>query len=81
MTNTEITQLIDSRDLRQYGLRGFDNRDSAVLVLQAAAEPVEKIAALATMFKLALPNMDEMAVAEMVADLRRCGPRPVQVSA
>jgi len=85
-TKTELIQeahtLLDTRDIRFYGVYGFSFQDSLALSDHCYALPVEQNDTLIPLYRVALDsgNMDELDVWEMVRKLRKCPPRPKAVS-
>jgi hypothetical protein len=73
---SRVLELLETRDLRFYGNKGWDNRDSLKLALASYDEPVERIDTLATIYRMGLENMSEAEVAWFERNLRRCPPRP-----
>ena len=75
----QIETLLDTRDLRLYGINGWTLDETLQMAAQAQQKPVEMIATTAKYFRLALPNMDTPALREMLHNLKKCPPKPKEV--
>jgi hypothetical protein len=72
----DALSLLATRDMRFYGVQGFDNRDSAVLAIDCYSKPVALIDTLADLYAQALPTMTDIQQRSVLSNLRRCPARP-----
>lgn len=72
---TEAEKLLQTRDLRFYGLTPFGLQDSLALAEQAYTLPIEQASAIAPFYLQVIPTLETHEIGSIVQKLRKCPAR------
>lgn len=73
----EIIELLNTRDLRYYGIEGHSTQDLRIQWQLAREKPMSVHEATRSAYLTALPHLDERTQAKILSNLKRCSPLPL----